>query len=148
MGEARGERLRIRPTILMIDDDPRIREAVRRVLLSRYDVVALRDGDEAVSVAQAVAPAAVILDVGLPGRDGFSVCRELRADAETRHIPILFLTGREGTQDFLRGVDAGADGYLTKPVRAREILDMLESLMEARGSARGGGDEPGPVHRG
>ena len=100
--------------ILVADDDRAIRASLERALgLEGYSVLIAADGPSAVSVIQDQAPDLVVLDVMMPGVDGLTICRVLRA--QRNRIPILMLTARTETPDRVAGLDAGADDYLPKP---------------------------------
>src|SRR6478736_6754719 len=100
--------------LLVVEDDARLVRALRRGLTREgYEIDVARTGDEALSQAAAGTYDAVLLDLMLPGTDGFSVCRALRAKGDG--VPVLMLTARTDVDDRIRGLDSGADDYLTKP---------------------------------
>jgi CheY-like chemotaxis protein len=88
-----------------------------------------------VIVAQQYKPDIVLLDINLPGMDGFEVLRELRATPETRRIPIVALTANATAREIQRGRDAGLDGYLTKPIQIEELLTTLSQFLKDRSLA-------------
>jgi len=113
--------------LLLVEDDVKLVRALQRGLQREgYDVDIAGTGDEALSQARSSDYDAVVLDVMLPGRDGFSVCRELRRDANW--VPVLMLTARDHVKDRIRGLDAGADDYLVKPFDFGELLARLRAL--------------------
>jgi DNA-binding response OmpR family regulator len=113
--------------ILLVEDEPRLATAVRRALQEEGHVVDwVSDGDDAVEQARTEEYEALVLDVMLPGRDGFSVARTLRAEGAT--VPILMLTARDAVSDRVSGLDAGADDYLVKPFALSELLARVRAL--------------------
>jgi cyclic di-GMP phosphodiesterase len=122
-----------RPTILVVEDDPANRSLLG-VLLKRagYGVVLAADGHEGLDLARRGVADAVLLDVGLPGIDGLEVCHRLRDDPETVTLPVILLTGRTSTEDLVRGLDAGADDFLSKPFVAPELLARIRSALRLR----------------
>jgi two-component system, OmpR family, response regulator len=119
--------------ILLVEDEIKVARAVRRGLEQEgYAVDAVADGDDALHRALYEDYDAIVLDVMLPGRDGFAVCRELRTKG--RWAPVLMLTARDGIEDRIRGLDAGADDYLVKPFSFGELLARLRALVR-RGAA-------------
>jgi two-component system, OmpR family, response regulator len=120
--------------VLVVEDDVRMAAAVRRGLRTDGLVVDIAgDGENAVRLARATSFDAVILDVMLPGADGFEVCRRLRAEGVW--APVLMLTARDAVDDRVHGLDAGADDYLTKPFSLAELLARLRALAR-RGDVR------------
>jgi heavy metal response regulator len=119
--------------ILLVEDDPRIARFVSQALREQaYAVDATADGDDALYKASVNEYDAVILDLMIPGRDGFEVCRELRASGSC--VPVIMLTARDAVPDRVAGLDSGADDYLTKPFEVAELLARLRALLR-RGSA-------------
>lgn len=119
--------------VLLVEDELKMARALRRGLEQEgYAVDAVADGDQAFQRALFEEYDAIVLDVMLPGRDGFSVCRELRA--KDRWAPVLMLTARDAVEDRIRGLDAGADDYLVKPFSFGELLARLRALVR-RGAA-------------
>jgi two-component system OmpR family response regulator len=113
--------------LLLVEDDVKLVRALRRGLEREgYAVDLAGDGDDALAQARAHDYDAVVLDVMLPGRDGFSVCQELRRHANW--VPVLMLTARDHVKDRIRGLDAGADDYLVKPFDFGELLARLRAL--------------------
>jgi DNA-binding response OmpR family regulator len=113
--------------ILLVEDEPKIAAYVRRGLEEAGHAVDLAfTGPEAVDWAETVTYDAVVLDILLPGLDGVAVCAELRRRGH--RLPILMLTARDGVDDRVRGLDAGADDYLVKPFAIEELLARLRAL--------------------
>lgn len=113
--------------ILVVDDDREIRNSLRRSLgFNGYDVSVAEDGVQAIEQVRSVAPDLIVLDVMMPNKDGFEVCRELRSEGWQN--PILMLTARDGVSDRVSGLDAGADDYLPKPFALEELLARVRSL--------------------
>jgi DNA-binding response OmpR family regulator len=115
-------------TILVVDDDPKIRELLRLyVAREGHRVIHAADGPEALEAAARVRPDLVLLDVMLPGLDGFEVCRRLRDDGA--EMPILLLTARSGDSDKVIGLDTGADDYIVKPFSPRELMARVRAQL-------------------
>jgi DNA-binding response OmpR family regulator len=114
--------------ILLVEDDQRIARFVAKGLREHaFAVDVTSDGENAVYKSSITDYDAVILDVMIPGRDGFTVCRELRAAGSA--VPIIMLTARDTVQDRIHGLDSGADDYLTKPFAVAELLARLRALL-------------------
>jgi heavy metal response regulator len=114
--------------VLLVEDDARIARFVSRGLREQsYAVDVTADGEDALYKASVNDYDAVILDVMIPGRDGFEVCRELRAQGSD--VAVLMLTARDTVQDRIAGLDIGADDYLTKPFEVAELLARLRALL-------------------
>src|SRR6266478_2043165 len=114
--------------ILLVEDDPRIARFVAKGLREHAFAVDLAgNGDEALYKSSINDYDAIVLDVMIPGRDGFSVCRELRAAGSV--VPIIMLTARDTVQDRITGLDSGADDYLTKPFAVAELLARLRAVL-------------------
>jgi two-component system response regulator MprA len=127
--------------ILVVDDEPAVREAVDRALrLEGYETELASDGAQALEALADRAPDALVLDLLMPHVDGLEVCRRLRAAGDP--TPVLVLTARDAVPDRVRGLDAGADDYLVKPFALEELLARLRALLR-----RGGGGERSEVLR-
>jgi two-component system, OmpR family, response regulator len=122
-----------RMRVLVVEDDVKMAGLLRRCLLEEgYAVDVARTGDDAVWMGQAVEYDAIVLDLMLPGRGGFEVCRTLRGNGVWS--PVLMLTARDAVEDRVAGLDAGADDYLRKPFSFAELLARLRALAR-RGAA-------------
>ena len=118
--------------ILIVDDEPNIVLSLEFLFSEAgYETVIARDGGEALAMAEALRPDLVVLDVMLPGMDGFEVCRRIRGSRGTRHARILMLTARGGESEMKKGIAAGADVYMTKPFATREVVDTVAGLLRA-----------------
>ena len=114
--------------ILVVEDDRSVRAALDRALRAQgYEVTGVGDGLAALQATATEDPALVILDLGLPGMDGLSMCRRLRADGD--HRPVLVLTARDAVEDRVEGLDVGADDYLVKPFALDELLARVRALL-------------------
>jgi two-component system, OmpR family, response regulator len=113
--------------VLVVEDEVKMAALIRRGLVEEgYAADVARSGEEALWMARAAAPDAIVLDVMLPGVDGFAVCRRLRETGVW--TPILILTARDAVEDRVAGLDSGADDYLTKPFSFSELLARLRAL--------------------
>jgi len=118
------------PTLLLVEDDETLRQTLRYTLeRAGYQVDVVADGTEALRRVQTSAPDLVILDVMLPGLDGFDVCRALRRSST---VPILMLTARDDEVDRVLGLELGADDYVTKPFSMRELVARVKALLRRR----------------
>ncbi|MGH2380235.1 MAG: response regulator transcription factor [Candidatus Limnocylindria bacterium] len=126
-------------TILLVDDDPKIRELLRLyVERDGHQALFAADGEAAVVTALRARPDLILLDVMLPRLDGFEVCRRIR---DASDVPILLLTARSGEGDTVIGLDMGADDYVVKPFSPRELMARVRALLRRR-RTDGDGDEP------
>jgi DNA-binding response OmpR family regulator len=117
-------------TVLLVDDDPKIRDLLRLyVEREGHRVLFAADGEAALDVALRSRPDMVVLDVMLPGLDGFEVCRRIR---DASDVPILLLTARSGEGDKVIGLDMGADDYVVKPFSPRELMARVRALLRRR----------------
>ena len=125
------------PLVVLVEDDARLAELVRTYLQNNGFRVSVENrGDRVVERVQRENPDLVILDLGLPVRDGFTVCRELRT---THSMPILILTARDSDIDHVVGLELGADDYVIKPVEPRVLVARIQALLR-RGRASGTGE--------
>ena len=117
-------------SILIVEDDAALSELLEWNLKSEgYDVRVTPDGEEALVMVRESVPDAIILDWMIENLSGIEVCRRLRRDKETAHVPIIMLTAREAEDDRVRGLETGADDYLTKPFSPRELLARVAAVM-------------------
>ena len=127
--------------ILVVEDEADIRELLRFNLEREgFSVLEAADGPQALDMARWHTPALVLLDVMLPGLDGFEVCRRLGAQTETAHIPILMLTARGEEMDRVVGLSLGADDYVVKPFSVRELMLRVRAVLR-----RGGRETQSPA---
>ena len=127
-----------RGTVLVVEDDPVLADVLRRYVESAgFAVEVAGDGPAAVDAHSRLSPDLVVLDLMLPGFDGFEVCRRIRQEAPT---PVIMLTARGEESDRIAGLELGADDYIAKPFSPREVLLRIEAVLRRAGAA----GSPGP----
>jgi CheY-like chemotaxis protein len=119
------ERLRI----VMVDDDQDFQLILRSWLSPEYDLVSLSSGEGLLDELAELEPDLVMLDVLMPGPNGYKLCRRIRSDRRFSDLPILFLTGCASDDDFVQHLDAGGTAYLTKPITRRQLLAKVRELV-------------------
>jgi len=123
-------------TILLVEDNEMNRNMLsRRLQRSGYSVVTAENGAQGLALARSEAPALVLMDITLPDMDGWEVTRMLRADASTRHLPIIALTARVLISDRAKAFEVGCDDYDTKPVDFSRLIEKIENLLGKAGPA-------------
>ena len=106
-----------KPSILVVDDTPENIDLLVGILKSDYRIKAAKNGEKALKIARMPEkPDLILLDIMMPGIDGYEVCRQLKEDYTTRHIPIIFVTAKISVEDELRGFELGAVDYIAKPI--------------------------------
>jgi DNA-binding response OmpR family regulator len=129
-------------TVLVIDDEPDLVRLVEYNLGKEgYLVLSARDGESGLKLARDQSPQAILLDVMLPGADGWEVCKRLRADPKTAGVPIIMLTAKAQEADRVLGLELGADDYLTKPFSVRELAARIKAVRRRLDA----GSRPGEV---
>jgi DNA-binding response OmpR family regulator len=119
--------------ILVADDDPVIVRLLQvNFKLEGYDVETAAHGEEALNKARDLRPALILLDVMMPGVDGWEVARRLKADDGTKNIPVLFLSARAQEEDRRRGLELGVTEYVTKPFDPGELIGLVERCLSER----------------
>jgi two-component system cell cycle response regulator len=119
--------------VLVCDDiEANVRLLEAKLQVEYFDVIGATRGEEAVQKARRLQPDIILLDVMMPGIDGFETCRRLKASAETRHIPVIMVTTLDGREDRLRGLQAGAEDFLTKPIDDVQLMARVKSLVRLK----------------
>lgn len=117
--------------VLIVEDEVDIADLIMfNLQRAGYEVLKAHDGIRGTELALAERPDLIILDLMLPGRDGYSVFREVRRDSRTAHIPVIMLTARAQTEDRIQGLEAGADDYLTKPFSPKELVLRVNAILK------------------
>lgn len=116
--------------ILLVDDDPRIRSLVAATLGKEYVVLHASSGEEALRLVKEEKPDLVLLDIMMPGMDGYEVCFQIKSSPETRQIAVVMLTAKAERDEILKGFEAGADDYFTKPFSPRALLEKISQILK------------------
>ena len=117
--------------ILVVDDDENIRSLERTILEQQgFVVTTASGGDEALKLLASDSFDLLLLDIMMPGRDGFEVCRQVKTDPRTREIPVVFLTAKGGGEALAEGFESGAVMYINKPFTARKLLAVVNTMLE------------------
>lgn len=120
----------MKPRILLIEDDPSLTELIRYNLEQEgFEVATSGDGEEGLLMAEESPPDLILLDWMLPNLSGIEICRRLRRNAATANLPVIMLTARAEEADRIRGLDTGADDYVTKPFSPRELLARIFAVL-------------------
>jgi putative two-component system response regulator len=114
--------------ILAVDDAPENLDVVKGLLSPHYTVKAAVNGQMALKIAEKTAPDLILLDIRMPGMDGYEVCRKLKADEATAGIPVIFLTGETDVSSEVAAV--GGEGYITKPIEPDTLLDRIRDCLK------------------
>ncbi len=122
--------------ILTIDDNPEILNFIR-ILLQRHipdcTVLFTESGDKGIEIAKTEQPDTILLDINMPGMDGFEVCNSLKSDEDTKHIPVIILTGMESdSESRVKGLDIGADAFLSKPIKGSELVSHVKAMLRIK----------------
>jgi DNA-binding response OmpR family regulator len=119
-----------RKKILAVDDEPNILLSLEFILEEEgYDVYVARDGDEALEMAEKIQPDLILLDVAMPRKDGYEVCRILRERADLEKVKVVMLTAKGQPLEKKKGVEVGANLYVTKPFSAEELLQKIRTIL-------------------
>jgi putative two-component system response regulator len=120
-------------TILVVDDEDGLRRLLDRVLSADgHVVITAADGEDALALVRGALPDLIVMDVRMPGRNGFDTCRMLKADAATRLVPVVLMTGMNDKDDRMRAIESGADDFLLKPVDVPELRARARSLIRLK----------------
>lgn len=118
--------------VLAVDDEPNILMSIEFILeMEGYEVFTARDGDEALEVAGRVQPDLVLLDINMPRKDGYEVCRILRERVDMADIKVIMLTAKGQSLEKKKGLEVGAHEYVTKPFGAEDLLEKIRTLIES-----------------
>ena len=117
--------------ILIVEDEESLLKLESILLSSKgYNVTGVMDGRSALDEISANPPDLVILDIMLPELDGFEVCRHIKENPATKNIPVVMLTAKKNSQDYARGMEMGADAYMTKPFKSAKVIETIEGLLK------------------
>ena len=122
-----------KPLVLVVEDDPDLGDTIVTFLKEEgLDAKLARDGDQAMRLVDQLSPSAMILDLMMPRRDGFSVLRELRADGRIANLPVIVVTAIFGLSERLYATELGAADYVTKPFELDELLERVRNVLASR----------------
>lgn len=116
--------------LLVVDDSDQIRWFLKHLFYKEYEVLEARNGEDGLQTAREQLPDLILCDVMMPLKDGFAVCRELKADPSTRRIPVILLTAKVESEDVITGIECGADDYITKPFDTEVLRSKIRSVLK------------------
>ena len=121
----------VKKKILAVDDEPNILMSIEFILeMEGYEVHTARDGEEALEIAGRVRPELILLDINMPRKDGYETCRILRERADLAGTKVVMLTAKGQTLEKKKGLEVGADEYVTKPFSAEDLLKKIRAMIE------------------
>jgi len=120
-----------RPNVVAIDDDPKLLELLREGLTDDYEVHCATNAQDGLRLIEDKVPSVVLLDIEMPGMDGYAICETIRETAWVRHIPVIFLTGHSGDAFASNASKAGGDAFMTKPFTFPDLIATIEKLRNA-----------------
>jgi signal transduction histidine kinase/ligand-binding sensor domain-containing protein/DNA-binding response OmpR family regulator len=124
------------PIVLVIEDNADVRAYIKDYLVPHYQLIEARDGAEGIEKAREIIPDLIVSDVMMPKKDGYDVCRTLKMEEKTSHIPIILLTAKAASENKIEGLEIGADDYLIKPFDPKELLARVKNLIDLRRKLR------------
>ena len=126
---------RVRPLILVVDDQPANIQILNALLMAEFDVCMALNGEQALSLCAETLPDLILLDVVMPGLDGYAVCRQLKTDPALRDIPVIFITGHLDRDEEVRGFAEGGADFITKPFHASVVMARVRTQIILKGQA-------------
>jgi len=128
--QSQYQEIPLKKKILIVEDEQSLLKLESILLASRgYEVKGVGDGQAALDVVTTMKPDLLLLDIMLPKIDGFEVCRQIKANEETRHILVVLLTVKNSNEDFAKGKQVGADYYITKPFKSAKVIKTIQRLL-------------------
>jgi DNA-binding response OmpR family regulator len=122
-----------KPRVVIVEDEPHILLSLEFLLQRHgYETASAADGEAGLALIQNLRPDVVLLDIMMPGRNGYDVCRILKSDPDLHATPVIFLTAKGQEVDMLKGLDLGATSYVTKPFGNAEILEAIRAVLPPR----------------
>jgi len=119
--------------VLVVDDNNENRKVISNILFNNgFEVGIAKDGFKALEFVKKEKPDIILLDIMMPGMDGYEVCETLKSNINTKHIPIIFLTAKTSTEDLVRGFDVGGVDYIQKPFKSRELIARVKTHIEIK----------------
>jgi len=122
----------MKPKVLIVDDDPINIELLEGYLSKEYDILKAFDGKEALIIVESNPPDIILLDLIMPGINGYQVCKKLKDDPKTNHIPIVIVTSLHEIEDRNKAIEAGADDFITKPFDIMELSVRVKSHLRTK----------------
>ncbi len=116
--------------ILIVEDEEHLLELESLLLTTNgYEVIGVLDGPSALELLASMKPDLILLDIMLPVMDGFEVCRQIKANEATRHIPVVMLSAKKSKKDLVKAEQVGADWYITKPFKSAMVIETIQRLL-------------------
>jgi DNA-binding response OmpR family regulator len=130
--ESKKQGAREKNVILVVEDNPDVRDYIREPLQSHYTVIEAANGKEGIDKAKTIIPDLIISDIMMPETDGYELCGTLKKDIKTSHIPVILLTAKASEESIIEGLETGADDYITKPFSTKILEARVKNLIELR----------------